>query len=136
MSCQQASSHVRGTRKDRQETPAQVEIRPQLRRHREEEEVWLENVRQGGGLQRRSQRCREMSVDICKEQGSTQDSSRDVGGGQRKEERDWTEGAGVSGETGSHGTSSCCVRRQQWSKTTERLGAREISSDRTGTSDR
>lgn len=83
-----------------------------------------------------SQRCREMSVDICKEQGSTQDGSRDVGGGQRKEEGDWTEGAGVSGEAGSHGTSSCCVHRQQWSKTTERLGEREISSNRTGTSDR
>lgn len=82
----------------------------------------------------KSQRCREMSVDICKEQGSTQDGSREVGGGQRKEEGDWTEGAGVSGETGSHG--SCCVHRQQWSKTTERLGERETSSDRAGTSDR
>lgn len=77
-----------------------------------------------------------MSVDIRREQGSTQDGSRDVGGGQRKEEEDWTEGAGVSGETGSHGTSSCCVHRQQCSKRTERLGEREISSDRTGTSDR
>lgn len=83
-----------------------------------------------------SQRCRERSVDIRREQGSTQDGSRDVGGGQRKEEGDGQKGRVSVGRQEATGTSSCCVHRQQWSKRTERLREREISSDRTGTSDR
>ena len=63
-------------------------------------------------------------MDIRREQGSTQDGSREVGAGQRKEDGDGQKGRVSVVYTGHSG------------QRTERLREREISSDRTGTSDR
>lgn len=82
-----------------------------------------------------SQRCRERSVDIRREQGSTQDGSRDVGGGQRKEEGDGQKGR-VSVGRREATAPAAVVYTGNSGQRGQRLREREISSDRTGTSDR